>query len=119
MARHGTGAADAVHVPAAQESGHLTTGHPAGPPEQAALLSSLPLERAGAGSAVTNTVRQTGSLLGIAVGDTMMSITYRRGIEPRCTISPARYGTRPGFSAEQARHAATAFHRPALAACRR
>ncbi|MFD7834094.1 hypothetical protein [Streptomyces sp. NPDC059761] len=40
----------------------------------AALINSLPLERAGAGLAVTNTVRPAGSVIGIAVGGTIMSI---------------------------------------------
>jgi hypothetical protein len=64
----------------------------------AALMSTLPLERAGAGSAVTSTVRQTGSVLGIAVGGTIMSITYRRGIEASLhdVPGPVRGWTREG-----------------------
>ncbi|MGW2027633.1 hypothetical protein [Streptomyces decoyicus] len=81
----------------------------------AALISSLPLERAGAGSAVTNTVRQTGSVIGIAVGGTIMSIVYRRAIEPPLSDVPGPVQDRARVSAEQARHVATAIHRPALA----
>lgn len=81
----------------------------------AALISSLPLERAGAGSAVTNTVRQTGSVIGIAVGGTIMSIVYRRAIEPSLSDVPEPVRDRARVSAEQARHAATAIHRPDLA----
>jgi hypothetical protein len=79
------------------------------------LISSLPLERAGAGSAVTNTVRQTGSVIGIAVGGTIMSIVYQRAIEPSLTDLPEPVRDRARISAEQARHVATAIHRPALA----
>ncbi|WP_326623184.1 MFS transporter [Streptomyces decoyicus] len=84
-------------------------------PVTAALISSLPLERAGAGAAVTNTVRQTGSVIGIAVGGTIMSIVYRGTIESSLSDipGPAQDGAR--VSAEQARHVATTLHRPALA----
>lgn len=84
-------------------------------PVTAALISNLPLEQAGAGSAVTNTVRQTGSVIGIAVGGTIMSITYRRAIEPSLEGAPGGVQAQARVSAEQARHVATAFHRPTLA----
>ncbi|MEV0736161.1 MFS transporter [Streptomyces sp. NPDC050549] len=84
-------------------------------PVTAVLIGSLPLERAGAGSAVTNTVRQTGSVLGIAVGGTIMSIVYRRAIEPALSDVPGPVRDRARISAEQARHTATTLHRPALA----
>ncbi|MEV7960269.1 MFS transporter [Streptomyces sp. NPDC087532] len=84
-------------------------------PVTAALISTLPLERAGAGSAVTNTVRQTGSVIGIAVGGTIMSIVYRRAIEPSLGGTPGPVREQARVSAEQARHVATATHRPALA----
>ncbi|MFD0396011.1 hypothetical protein ACFQ3Z_43680 [Streptomyces nogalater] len=84
-------------------------------PVTAALISNLPLEQAGAGSAVTNTVRQTGSVIGIAVGGTIMSIVYRRAIEPSLDGAPGPVRDQARVSAEQARHVATAAHRPALA----
>ena len=84
-------------------------------PVTAALISSLPLERAGAGAAVTNTVRQTGSVIGIAVGGTIMSIVYRGTIESSLSDIPGPAQDRARVSAEQARHVATALHRPALA----
>lgn len=84
-------------------------------PVTAALIGNLPLEQAGAGSAVTNTVRQTGSLIGIAVGGTIMSITYRRAIEPSLAGAPGPVQDQARVSAEQARHAAATVHDPALA----
>lgn len=84
-------------------------------PVTAALISDLPLEQAGAGSAVTNTVRQTGSVFGIAVGGTIMSIVYRGAIEPSLEAAPGPVRDQARVSAEQARHVATAVHRPALA----
>jgi EmrB/QacA subfamily drug resistance transporter len=84
-------------------------------PVTAALISDLPLEQAGAGSAVTNTVRQTGSVIGIAVGGTIMSITYRRAIEPSLEGASGAVQDQARVSAEQARHVATTVHRPSLA----
>jgi predicted MFS family arabinose efflux permease len=84
-------------------------------PVTAALISNLPLEQAGAGSAVTNTVRQTGSVIGIAVGGTIMSIAYRRAIGPSLQGAPGPVRDQARVSAEQARHVAAAVHRPILA----
>jgi MFS family permease len=81
-------------------------------PVTAALISKLPLEQAGAGSAVTNTVRQTGSVIGIAVGGTVMSIVYRRAIEPSLDGVPGPVRDQARVSAEQARHVARVIHRP-------
>ncbi|MGW4683343.1 MFS transporter [Streptomyces sp. NPDC004244] len=84
-------------------------------PVTAALISNLPLDQAGAGSAVTNTVRQTGSVIGIAVGGTIMSIVYRRAIEPSLQGAPGPVQEQARVSAEQARHVAATAHQPLLA----
>ncbi|GAA2998751.1 MFS transporter [Actinokineospora diospyrosa] len=84
-------------------------------PVTAALISDLPLDQAGAGSAVTNTIRQTGSVIGIAVGGTIMSIAYRRAIDPALADVPAPVRDQAQISAEHARHAAAAIDQPALA----
>jgi EmrB/QacA subfamily drug resistance transporter len=84
-------------------------------PVTAAMIGNLPLEQAGAGSAVTNTVRQTGSVLGIAVGGAILSIAYRRAIEPSLGGVPGAVQDQARVSAEQARHVAAAVERPALA----
>lgn len=84
-------------------------------PVTSALMNTLPLERAGAGSAVTSTVRQSGGLLGIAAGGTIMSIAYRRGIEGSLRGYPTPVQDQARVSAEQARRAATVIHRPELA----
>lgn len=84
-------------------------------PVTGALLSSLPLEQSGAGSAVTNTARQAGSVIGIAVGGTIMSIAYRGAIEPSLSDVPEAYRDSARVSAEQARHVAATLDRPALA----
>ncbi|MBB5803085.1 EmrB/QacA subfamily drug resistance transporter [Saccharothrix ecbatanensis] len=84
-------------------------------PVTAALIGDLPLDRAGAGSAITNTVRQTGSVVGIAVGGSILSIVYRRAIEPSLEGVPGPVRDQARISAEQARHVATATNRPTLA----
>jgi hypothetical protein len=85
-------------------------------PVTTTVLAALPLERAGAGSAVANTVRQTGSVLGIAVLGTIMSIVYRRGIGGALTGVPEPVRRQARVSAEVARHVAATGHRPGLAA---
>lgn len=84
-------------------------------PVTGALISSLPLERSGAGSAVTNTARQVGSVIGIAVGGTIMSIAYRGAIEPALSDVPKGLQDSARVSAEQARYVAATVDRPALA----
>jgi EmrB/QacA subfamily drug resistance transporter len=68
-----------------------------------AVMGTLPLERAGAGSAVSNTVRQTGAVLGIALGGTIMSIVYRSAVAPALSGLPASLSSRALVSAEYAR----------------
>jgi EmrB/QacA subfamily drug resistance transporter len=83
-------------------------------PVTAAILAQLPMERMGAGSAVSSTVRQVGSVLGIAVLGTVLTTVYRRGIEPSLGGLPeqARDAARP--SAEATRHVAALVGRPDL-----
>ncbi|MGW4639870.1 MFS transporter [Sphaerisporangium sp. NPDC004334] len=47
------------------------------PPATEAVMSSLPREKAGVGSAMTNTVRQVGGALGVAVLGSLLSASYR------------------------------------------
>ena len=50
------------------------------PPAMNTLMSSVPRERAGVGSALANTLRQTGGALGVAVLGTVMAQAYRSEI---------------------------------------
>jgi MFS family permease len=84
-------------------------------PVTAAMISTLPMDRAGAGSAVTHTARQTGSVIGIAIGGTIMSIAYQRAIEPSLSDVPEAAQEQVRASAEQARHVAAEIHQPTLA----
>ncbi|HEV7657427.1 MAG TPA: MFS transporter [Mycobacteriales bacterium] len=58
-------------------------------PTTEAVMSSLPRERAGVGSAVSNTVRQVGGALGVAVLGSVLSQVYRGGIEGHLSVLPA------------------------------
>ncbi|MCX5380475.1 MFS transporter [Streptomyces sp. NBC_00091] len=84
-------------------------------PVTGAVLGSLPLERSGAGSAVNSTLRQTGSVLGIAAGGTITSIVYRRSIDGSLTGLPDPVRQQARVSAELARHVAAATHDTRLA----
>ncbi|GAA4710369.1 MFS transporter [Phytohabitans rumicis] len=83
-------------------------------PTTAAVVAALPMDRMGAGSAVSNTIRQVGSVLGIAVLGTILTTSYRHGIGPALAGLPegVREGARP--SAEATRHVATVLGRPDL-----
>ncbi|GAB2778530.1 MFS transporter [Streptomyces daliensis] len=65
------------------------------PPATVSIMQSLPREKAGSASAVNNTFRQVGGALGVAVLGSLLSTTYRDGIEDELSALP------PG-----ARHAA-------------
>jgi EmrB/QacA subfamily drug resistance transporter len=59
------------------------------PPAMEAILATLPRERAGVGSAVSNTVRQVGGALGIAVLGAVVMAVYRGQVEPTLAALPA------------------------------
>lgn len=58
------------------------------PPAMESILSALPRERAGVGSAVANTVRQVGGALGIAVLGAVVMAVYRGSIQPTLAQVP-------------------------------
>ncbi len=57
-------------------------------PATESIMSTLPRERAGAGSAVNNTVRQVGGALGVAIIGSILSAAYRSRISPLLTDLP-------------------------------
>jgi EmrB/QacA subfamily drug resistance transporter len=59
------------------------------PPATESIMSSLPREKAGVGSAVSNTVRQVAGALGVAVLGSVLSATYRSNMAPHVTRLPA------------------------------
>jgi DHA2 family multidrug resistance protein-like MFS transporter len=58
------------------------------PPAMESIMSALPRERAGVGSAVSNTVRQVAGALGIAVIGSVLAAVYRDQIEPTTRTLP-------------------------------
>jgi EmrB/QacA subfamily drug resistance transporter len=68
------------------------------PPVTVAIMQTMPREKAGAGSAINNTFRQVGGALGVAVLGSLLSASYRGGIESELRAVP-------GLS-DGARHAA-------------
>jgi MFS family permease len=84
-------------------------------PLTGAILGALPLTQAGSGSAVNSTMRQTGSVLGIALGGTILSIVYRHSIRGSVAGLPAPLKQQAETSAEMARNVARHHDVPGLA----
>ncbi len=59
------------------------------PPATDAVMSVVPRERAGAGSALTNTARQVSGALGIAVLGSILAQVYRGQLSSHLTVLPA------------------------------
>jgi EmrB/QacA subfamily drug resistance transporter len=59
------------------------------PPATTAIMESLPREKAGVGSAMSNTVRQISGALGVAVLGSVLSSAYRGEVAPALSGLPA------------------------------
>jgi Na+/melibiose symporter-like transporter len=70
------------------------------PPATVMIMSSLPREKAGSGSAVNNVFRQVGGALGVAVLGSTMSTVYRDGIKDHLASVPAPARHSAGESVE-------------------
>ena len=70
------------------------------PPATVTIMSSLPREKAGSGSAVNNTFRQVGGSLGVAILGALLSTTYRDGIQDKLAALPAPLRAPAGESIE-------------------
>ena len=57
-------------------------------PATESIMTALPRERAGAGSAVNNTMRQVGGALGVAILGSMLSSAFRGKIDPTLDAGP-------------------------------
>jgi Na+/melibiose symporter-like transporter len=60
------------------------------PPATVMIMSALPREKAGSGSAVNNTFRQVGGALGVAVLGSVMSTVYRDQVRGHLSAVPER-----------------------------
>lgn len=69
-------------------------------PTSVVIMQALPREKAGSASALSNTFRQVGGALGIAVLGSVLSTTYRGGIEDRLGALPAGLRETAGESIE-------------------
>ncbi|MFF0225554.1 MFS transporter [Streptomyces sp. NPDC004629] len=58
-------------------------------PTSVVIMQALPREKAGSASALSNTFRQVGGALGIAVLGSVLSAAYRNGIEDKLGAVPA------------------------------
>ena len=70
------------------------------PPATVTIMSSLPREKAGSGSAVNNTFRQVGGSLGVAILGALLSTSYRSGIHDQLSVLPASLRAPAGESIE-------------------
>ncbi|MCF0087340.1 MULTISPECIES: MFS transporter [Streptomyces] len=69
-------------------------------PTSVVIMQALPREKAGSASALSNTFRQVGGALGIAVLGSVLSTSYRNGIEGHLTGVPAALRHTAGESIE-------------------
>ncbi len=66
-------------------------------PATGAVMESMPLGKAGVGSAVNDTAREVGGALGVAVLGSILSSGYRSALDLDLSAGPARGGRRhPG-----------------------
>ncbi|WP_324784572.1 MFS transporter [Streptomyces sp. H51] len=69
-------------------------------PVSVVIMQALPREKAGSASALSNTFRQVGGALGIAVLGSVLSTAYRNGIEGKLGALPAGLRDTAGESIE-------------------
>ena len=69
-------------------------------PTSVVIMQSLPREKAGSASALSNTFRQVGGALGIAVLGSVLSTAYRNGVEGKLGSLPAGLRDTAGESIE-------------------
>ena len=70
------------------------------PPVTVTIMSSLPREKAGSGSAINNTFRQVGGSLGVALLGALLSTAYRAGMSDRLIALPPALRGEAGESIE-------------------
>ncbi|MCX3059618.1 DHA2 family efflux MFS transporter permease subunit [Streptomyces beihaiensis] len=69
-------------------------------PTSVVIMQALPREKAGSASALSNTFRQVGGALGIAVLGSVLATAYRGGIESKLGMLPAGLRETAGSSIE-------------------
>jgi EmrB/QacA subfamily drug resistance transporter len=66
------------------------------PPATGAIVSSLPMEKAGVGSAVNDTTRELGGAIGIALLGSLLTTRFRNGLAPAMGKLPGAVRTAAG-----------------------
>ncbi|WP_255950897.1 MFS transporter [Streptomyces odontomachi] len=69
-------------------------------PTSVLIMQSVPVEKSGSASALSNTFRQIGGALGIAVLGSLLSTVYRSGIDDQLTMVPGGMRHAAGESIE-------------------
>lgn len=69
-------------------------------PTSVVIMQALPREKAGSASALSNTFRQVGGALGIAVLGSVLSAAYRNGVQDKLSLLPAELRHTAGESIE-------------------
>ncbi|WBO66696.1 MFS transporter [Streptomyces camelliae] len=69
-------------------------------PTSVVIMQALPREKAGSASALSNTFRQVGGALGIAVLGSVLAASYRSGIEDKLGLLPPALRDKAGESIE-------------------
>ncbi|MCZ7375137.1 MFS transporter [Micromonospora sp. WMMC250] len=59
------------------------------PAASMSIMTAVPREKAGVSSAMNNTIRQVGNVLGVAVLGSVLASTYRAGVSDELTVLPA------------------------------
>ncbi|MFI9152064.1 DHA2 family efflux MFS transporter permease subunit [Streptomyces sp. NPDC053367] len=83
-------------------------------PTTEAIMAVLPQERTGAGSAVNNSMRQIGGVLGVAVLGSLLTSAYGSDVERSLAGLPAPAAETARQSAEATRQVAAEAHLPRL-----
>jgi sugar phosphate permease len=68
-------------------------------PTGESIMSVLPREQAGAGSAINDTVQELGGTLGVAIIGSIVSASYRHGIDTSDLPAHLRQAARPDIAA--------------------
>ncbi|WP_225097112.1 MFS transporter [Streptomyces sp. CoH27] len=69
-------------------------------PTSVVIMQALPREKAGSASALSNTFRQVGGALGIAVLGSVLAASYRSGVEDKLGLLPPALRDKAGESIE-------------------
>ncbi|MFI6269975.1 MFS transporter [Micromonospora zamorensis] len=59
------------------------------PAASMSIMTAIPREKAGVSSAMNNTIRQVGNVLGVAVLGSVLASTYRAGVSDELSVLPA------------------------------